>query len=98
MHTKTSFTYPSQAIPQTYVCSRCKDHGLKLWRQDNTPVKFLELICARCADPALKVERDGTNKDRYGQLSDQITDRIGTEVAAQPRPMRACWPSPSCCA
>ena len=96
MHTKIAFSYPSQVIPPAYICSRCKTPGLKLWRQYNTPVKFIELIYTRCADPALKVERDGTNLDEYKRRSDQITDRIGTEVAAQPLSMRACWPSPSC--
>ena len=78
MHTKIAFSYPSQVIPPAYICSRCKTPGLKLWRQYNTPVKFIELVCARCADPGLKVERDGTNLDEYKRRSDQITDRIGT--------------------
>lgn len=82
--TTASFTYESQALPPTYCCSRCRVPGLKLWRQYNTFLSHLQLVCAGCIDPAVKVGRDGMHTDRYGQRSDQMTDRIGTTGSLVP--------------
>lgn len=79
-----AFTYASQAIPSDYQCSRCKVLPLKLWRQYNTFLSHLQLLCATCIDPAVTVERNGMHKDRFGQLSDQMTDRIGTTGSLVP--------------
>lgn len=74
--------YEKLEIPENYRCSRCAAHGVKLWRQYNRSVPYLELLCCRCADPkrAADMSIDGRspeNDDPPKRRSDQLDDIVG---------------------
>lgn len=69
-----TITYEKLEIPNNYKCSRCKAHGVKLWRQYQTGTP--ELLCHRCADPALVVDLNGRVDSELGRC-DQIDDKVG---------------------
>lgn len=85
--------YENLEIPATYVCSRCRKPGLKLWRQYNTFTDSLQLTCWRCADPEAVVDEEGRIKNMAETVwpptsskhwSDQLTDRIGKSGSLVP--------------
>ena len=70
--------YETLVIPDSYKCSRCNLHGVKLWRQYNTFVDHLELLCWRCADPASKPDNEGYVTDIDLNIrTDQLNDKVG---------------------
>jgi hypothetical protein len=69
-----TIVYEKLEIPSNYKCSRCKAHGIKLWRQYQTGTP--ELLCHRCADPALVVDLNGRVDSKLGRC-DQIDDKVG---------------------
>lgn len=58
--------------PEKYVCSVCGAKGVKLWRQYNTCVCFLELKCATCIVPDKTVDEHGKIEDKIVGMSDQV--------------------------
>lgn len=70
------------AVPgPDYVCSKCGAAGLRLWRQSNTFLDYVELFCATCAE--------GDQKDTIAKYADFHRDTdstIGDLVPARPTP------------
>ncbi len=73
-----SVKYEEMQVPESYLCSKCKVSGLKLWRQWNTMVCYLELLCAACAAPGVQVDQDGRHDSEHGGGSDQLSDVGGS--------------------
>lgn len=70
--------YETLVIPDSYKCSRCNLHGVKLWRQYNTFVAHLQLLCWKCADPNSKPDNKGyVNDTELNIRTDQLNDKIG---------------------
>jgi hypothetical protein len=70
-------------IPESYKCSDCGIHGVKLWRIYQTFLENQRLFCAVCALRDQKkdwtIDEDGRHTDDYGG-----SDQIGWLVPAVP--------------
>lgn len=66
---------PRSPFNVKYVCSKCKQKGVKLWRDSHTCASAVELECASCLAPNIKVGEDGRHQGEYG-MSDQMNGKL----------------------
>lgn len=73
-------------IPASYKCSRCGVHGVKLWRQSNVTLEYVELMCGECTKAYQ--EEVGIQIDALGKHYDPVLgakcEAIGSMVPAVP--------------
>lgn len=80
--TGTEPAEPDNLIP--YVCGKCKEGGVKLWREYNTFLDHQTLLCAICA--AVTEDKNITGINQNGEHPSDIegikTTQIGSMVPA----------------
>lgn len=62
------------AFTVKYVCSKCNQADVKLWRQYQTVKEQIELVCASCGRPDIKVDDEGRCENKTIGKTDQIGD------------------------
>lgn len=86
------FSYESGQVPETYVCGKCGNSNVKLWRDYQTFLEHQKLRCAKCItkEHAKKGEKrqfrknsDGNNRWSNPQGFPE-SDQIGWRVPAVP--------------
>lgn len=75
------FSYSVASTPEGYVCGKCKQSGIKLWRNYQTFLNNQSLHCASCACEEQKKIDD---IDQKGRSIARQTDQIGSLVPAVP--------------
>jgi len=90
MSLKVTARYKLGEVPESYTCSNCAAHGVKLWRQYQTFLNHIELMCADCAvkdqKESISINEDGRHNSDYGW-----TDQIGGMVPAVPTNDGSFW-------
>lgn len=87
---KEPFKYVSGKIPKSYRCSKCKTHGVKLWREWNTFLDHQQLYCCICAGINQNKQSEVALITYQGKVKDNLigsemlTDIIGSLCPAVP--------------
>jgi hypothetical protein len=67
---------PRSPFTVNYQCSKCKQKGVKLWRDYQTCADYCELECATCLAPDIKVDDEGMHEKKDFGRSDQLNGKV----------------------
>jgi len=81
--------YDLVLAPQGYVCSKCRQTDIKLWRPNDDQIS-LTMYCATCAseivgnDPLRRINGNGHHFDGLAGMAGMFVDTIGEMHPAYP--------------
>jgi hypothetical protein len=79
-------------VPDTYRCTACNAHGVRLWRQYQTVADAVRLLCATCAEENQRIISEPGWRSPYARGEG---DQIGWLVPAVPTYDDTFWGYPS---